>query len=475
MPYYPVAPSSDDRSSRGAVPIVLRNMQLEKAPTQSAKGAGYYVTTTGGYRLRGTPNAGYNLRGLFARPGVQGGALFAVAGTTLYRFSASWSATAIGTISGSDTVLFDGLREKLLIVADGKLYTYDGTLLTQATDTDLSSDLYTLAVLGQRALTSPRDTDQIEWSSVLDALDWPSDAFTTSEIQPDAVEALVVVGDELYALNRATTQVYRAIGGADADSFDTFAGALVNKGCAARDTAQRVDAALFWLGDDRCLYRAAGADAQRIANRDMEAALAEMTAEQIAMCKAWVYTDGSKIFYVLRPPVGGRAWAFDVAEETWSERTTWALDAFRASFYAYANDRHVVAGPDDDGVYTMDMDYFQDGGEPLERVVMLHIPAPNNAVIASIGLDVKTFGQTVSGQGSDPEIMVTFYRDGGSVESVTQGLERQVKLGTLGQHGKRPTVWRFGQCAADGFLLKLRWTDPVGAAVYGVWINEGRA
>lgn len=475
MPYYPVAPTSDDRSSHGAVPLRSVNVQLERAPSQSAKGVGYYVGPCPGYTSRATPSSGDLCRGIYARPGVQSGALFGIFGTTLYRISSAYAATSIGTITGTDAALMDGLREDLLIVADGKLWVYDGTTLTQASDVDLSSGLNTLAVLGQRAITSPADTDQLEWSAVLDGLDWPSDGFATSEIQPDPLIANVVVGDELYSLGKSTVQIWRAVGGSDADAFDTFSGALINKGCIARDTAQRVDASLFWLADDRCLYRAAGADAQRIVNRDLEQALSDMTEAQVSACKSWVYTDGSKTFYVIRPPVGGRAFAYDVAEEGWTERATYSEDAYRHGFYAFAYDKHFVSGPNTDAAFTMERDVYADGSDPLVKTVMLHVPAPSNAVIASIGLDIKTFGQPLTGQGSDPMAMLTFYRDGGSVSSAVSGLTRYVPLGANGAHGKRPTAWRFGQCASDGFLLEITISEPVGFAVYGVWINEGRA
>jgi hypothetical protein len=453
----------------------LVNVQLEKAPTQSAKGAGYFLTPSPGYVSRATPSAGAYCRGLYANAGVQDGALFGVFGSTLYRISSAYVATTIGLIAGTDAVIMDGLRNELVIVGGGNLYVWDGATLTQASDVDLSTGLTTLAVLGQRAITSSGGTDQLEWSAVLDATDWPSDGFATSEIQPDPVIANVVVGDELYSLGSVSIQIWRAVGGSDADAFDTFAGALINKGCIARDTARRVDASLFWLANDRCLYRAAGADAQRIVNRDLEQALSAMTEAQVSACKSWVYTDGSKTFYVIVPPIGGRAFSYDVAEDAWSERETYEADAYRHGFYAFAYDMHFVSGTSSDAVFTMERTAYDDNGDPLVKTVMLHVPAPNNAVISSIGLDIKTFDQPLTGQGSDPLAMVTFYRDGGSVSSAAQGLMRYLNLGANGAHGQRPTAWRFGQVKSDGFLLEVSISEPVGFAIYGVWINEGRA
>ncbi len=474
MSYHPVAPTSDSRAALGATPIALKNVQLERSAKASVKGAGFFMAPSMGFTSRVTPTSGAYCRGVFARPGVQDGALFAVFGTTLYRITSAYGAASVGTIPGTDTVLMDGLRDDLLILGGGYLHVWDGSTLTTVTDTDISADLATLAVLGQRAISSPAGFDQLEWSAVLDATDWPSDGFATSEIQPDPVIANVVVGDELYSLGKSTVQIWRAVGGGDADAFDTFAGAYINKGCIARDTAQRVDAALMWVADDRCVFRTAGPDASRVVNRDVEEALAGMTEAEVSASTAWVYTDGSKVFYVLRPPVGGRAFAYDVAEDVWAERTTYDAEAYRHGFYAFAYDKHFVAGPDSDTLYTMERGVYADAGQPIEREMTIHIPAPNGARIDSIELDIKTVGQPLTGQGSDPQIMVSYSKDGGSIDSVVWGAERQVSLGANGRYDLRPWMTRFGQCGPDGFLLKLRITDPVGFAFHGVRVNEPR-
>lgn len=468
MPYLQFAAASDNRAARGAVLLRARNVQIERAPAGSGKPAPYYITSTPGFTAR--YSFGANIRGLYASPGVVGGALFVVAGTTLVRVTSGYSPVAIGTISGSGTALFVGLRDDLVIVANGLMWLYNGSSLTQVTDGDLSSGLATLAALGQRIITSAADTDQLEWSAVLDATSWPADGFATSEINPDPIVANVTVGDELYSLGKVSTQIWRAVGGEDADAFDTFAGQLIDKGCIARDTAVRVDAALMWLGDDRCVYRAVGPDAQRVPNRDLEIALSAMSESDVSACLAFAYTDGSKLFYVLRPP-SGVAYAYDVAESVWQERGTFGADAYRYGYYAFAYDKHFVAGPDSDTLYTMEHGVFADGADVLERVFMAHVPAERGAVVRSVGFDVKGYGQPL---GLDPVMHVTFYRDGGSVSSIVQGIERRVTLGSQGNWSKRPTLWRFGQAHSDGFLLECRITDAAGAAVHGFWINEGR-
>jgi len=56
---------------------------------------------------------------------------------------------------------------------------------------------------------------------------------------------------------------------------------------------------------------------------------------------------------------------------------------------------------------------------------------------------------------------------------MAEGVEREVSLGAAGKYNVRPTLYRLGIAnAADGFLVKIRITDPIGYALTGIWVNE---
>lgn len=65
-------------------------------------------------------------RSVFYKSGVLSGNVFSVSGTEFYKDS-----TLVGTISGTDIVYMDGSNDQLGIVANGNLYCYDGTTLSQ--------------------------------------------------------------------------------------------------------------------------------------------------------------------------------------------------------------------------------------------------------------------------------------------------------------------------------------------------------
>jgi hypothetical protein len=175
--YFAFQANTDDRSKKGIVPLVLRNLFLEPQAEGAGKNTNYVLAPTPGMTSRVTPASGSNIRGVFCRAGVQSGALFVVAGTTLYEISSAWSAINRGEVLGAGRVLFAAVGANLVLLSSGVLYQWDGSSLTKNTDPDFPADAYTLADLADRILTSQRGSDTFDWSAVGSSLDWPATGF----------------------------------------------------------------------------------------------------------------------------------------------------------------------------------------------------------------------------------------------------------------------------------------------------------
>jgi len=233
-----------------------------------------------------------------------------------------------------------------------------------------------------------------------------------------------------------------------------------------------MDSYAMFVGDDRVLYELNGYVPQRVVNRALETALESFSETDIATVQCYSYLNGSHSTFIARLP-DGKAYAFDALTRKFHQRTALGGD-FNLVHYARFNGYHVVASDQGDGVYTWDSNVYSDAGTSIERVAMVHVPLGEKMPISNITLDIKAFGQPLSGQGSEPKAYVTFYRDGGSLDSLQQvGVEREVSLGAAGKYNVRPTLYRLGIAnAADGFLVKIRITDPIGYALTGIWVNE---
>lgn len=476
MPFFPIAPSTDDRASKGSVPLVLRNVLLEPQPQGAGKQAAYYVRPSMGLTSRVTPSASKLMRGVFSRAGVQGGLLFAVMGDSLYSISDTFTATLIGTIGGFGRVAFEAIGANLFILASGSLYKWDGTTLSLVMDADFPANAVNLVSLGDRLLTNEEGSDTFDWSSAGDGASWPATGFAASARLPDPIIAQIEIAGYLWHFGAISTQVWAPQGGVDSEAFDLLSSIVINRGILGREAIAKLDSSAMWVGEDRVVYELNGFTPARVINRDLEIALAELGEPETTQVRCFSYANGSHLTWVVKLPTG-RAWAFDTMTRSWSERATFGNSTYQVNHYARFQGRHVIGSDTDDSIFVWDEEGFSDplgSGSVQERVMMLHVPVDGRTPVANITLDIKTYGQPLSGQGSDPEALITFYRDGGSLDSLRQiGVERRVKLGKAGKYNVRPTCWRLGLAnTINGFIIKIRITDPVGFALHGVYVNE---
>lgn len=85
--------------------------------------------------------------------------------------------------------------------------------------------------------------------------------------------------------------------------------------------------------------------------------------------------------------------------------------------------------------------------------------------INSLEIEFKRGVGLVSGQGSDPQAMLRYSRDGGN----TWSSEITRPIGKIGEYGRRAIWNRLGQ--AVDFRAELRITDPVEAIVLAAYAD----
>lgn len=458
--------------------LIARNVIIEPMPQGGGKRSRYYISPLPGRALRATPSSGKLIRGIFSRPGVCSSDLFVAAGSSLYKISSSstWTATLVGVIQGATgTVLFDSVGANLVILAGGVIYKYDGTTLSINVDPDCPLNAYTLACLGERVLTSQQSSDTFSWSAVDDPTDWPASGFAASARLPDEIRAQVVVNGELWSFGANSAQVWRAIGGEDDSAFDII-DVVIDRGIAGRDAIAHVDNSVLWVGDDRVIYTLNGYSPVRVVNRAVEQALAQLSDDELASIQCFSHNIGAHYFWVMRMP-SGVSYAYDTLTQQWQERSTWGATRYAISYATTFDGYSVVASDESDKIWTWDQGTFSDNSatdSAHEHVMMVHVPVTARTIISRLCLDIKAMSQPLTGQGSDPIALVTFYNDGGSLDSIhTRGVERPVSLGQRGAYDVRPVLHRLGMAnAADGILVKVRILDPIDYTFSGVWIQE---
>lgn len=469
MPYFPIIPGTDNRrETRGCLPTVLRNCMVEKAPEGASRRSPYFIMPTPGRTLRATMAA--NSRGLYAEPGSISGNLIAPAGSDLNKVTSAYTVTSIGSITGTDDVQMVPFQANMALLADSVLYHNDGATHTQITDADAPSAPSTLASCAYRLVAANAAADAFSWSKAGLYNDWATDGTAADIYLPDPIVNQLEINAELWSFNSRSIQIWQPTGGAEAEAFAASSTGGLRVGLLTKQAIARVRDGAMFIGSDRRVYRTSGSGAEPVVNRDLETALAALSATDIAAnVRCWSYTQEAKTFFGVVMGLE-RGFVYDLDLGLWHERTRYGYGAYDIDFATTAFDAQevVVASASQPSLWTLDQDVYTDAGTAIEREMTIHVPAPGDASIDQIVFDMEFRDQPTTGQGSAPTMLVSVSRDGGEAWSE----ERSITLPTLGQYRKRIRASRWGSGYAEqGMMIRIRLSDPIYFAVFGVWIN----
>ena len=142
-----------------------------------------------------------------ARGGINwNDACYRVMGSKLVLVAEDGTVTTLGDVGGSTAnVTMDYSFDRLAIASDNKLWYWDDATLTQVTDVDLGTVLDVVWVDGYFMTT---DGENLVVTELNDPTAVNPLKYGSSEIDPDPVEALLKLRNEVYALNRYTIEIF---------------------------------------------------------------------------------------------------------------------------------------------------------------------------------------------------------------------------------------------------------------------------
>jgi hypothetical protein len=386
------------------------------------------------------------------------GQLFVVAGSGLYEISSAGVATNRGALSSSTgpVDMDHGLFQ--LVVVDGD----NGYVLTLASNSfgRITSSGWRgskrVGFLNGYFLFIALDTQQFYWSAIDDATSLNALDFASAESAPDNLTAVVVDHSDVMLFGAQTTEGWRNTG-SDA-IFERNEGALMEVGCIAAFSAQKLDSTFFWLGADKngagTVWMANGYRPQRVSTLAVEQALQAST--NLILAQAYCYQQDGHSFYCLNAPGLETTWCFDVKTGQWHERAELVNGAYtqiRGSCHAYCFGKHLI-GADDGNVYYLDSSANTLYGDTLVRDRV----SPHNASPSLTWLQFAKFlldcivGKGKS-DGTAPSVQLRYSNDGGN----TWSQWRTASLGAVGEYAIRVVFHRLGR--ARDRVWQLRCTD----------------
>ena len=495
----PILGSSYVARSVNAADNRMVNLFAEIVPEAGKEPA--FLNRAPGLRLLTTVGTG-PIRGLWQF----GGYGYVVSGSELYKVDTNWSATLLGSVTGTGPVSMSDNGIQLFVACNGPSYIYNSVTnaFAQITDPDFPGAV-TVGYLDGYFVFNEPNSQRIWITSLLDGLSVDPLDFASAEGAPDGLVSLIVDHREAWLFGTNSVEVWYDAGAADFP-LQRIQGAFNEIGCAAAYSVAKLDNGLFWLGSDArgrgIVYRANGYTGQRISTHAVEWQIQQYG--NLSDAIGYTYQQDGHAFYVLVFPSADTTWVYDVSTGAWHERAAWTGSAFtrhRGNCQMSYNDEIVIGDFQNGNLYAFDLDVYADNGQiqrwlrswralptgqnTLKRTTHHTLQLDCETGVGLNGVDpfdpletllteagdelltedgVPLLVTVATVVGANPAVMLRWSDDGGH----TWSNEHWAEMGRIGQWGRR-VFWR-----RLGMTLKLRdrvyeisGTDPVKVSIMG--------
>lgn len=429
--------------------------------SQGAKTSTALIGTPGLVQFANVGNG--PIRGMHNMRGV----LFVVSGTDLFKVDTNGASTNLGTIGGLKPVIMDDNGTQVAIASEGNGFTATTATVTAIADADFTASPDSVTFMDSFFVWNFGDTMQS--SAALDGTAYDALDIAKMDYDPDDGVRVFRDHDQLIVFGTDSTEIwYNA--GLPEFPFAPLPGTSMEAGLVAKDSVAKVDNSLLWLGRDErgglTVWKLAGGRPVRVSTHAIEKLMEDAT--DIADARAFSYREEGHIFYVLTLPQQFTV-VWDAATGFWHERETFGSDSWRAQNYVSAFNKNLVGDSSSGQIFQLDLDLFTEAGTTIERIATTPpIQASADYMRHSyLRIDFEAGVGLTTGQGSDPQCMMSFSDDGGK----TFSNELFSSIGKIGEH-EHITFWN-GLGKARNRLYRVRVTDPVKVAIMGGFVRLG--
>lgn len=392
---------------------------------------------------------------------VMGDTLYVVSGNLLYSVASDGTSTVLGgSISGNGVVCMmdNGLQVMILNGVYGYVYAEStGFQVVTSSNFHASSqgtffdNYFVMAWDG---------TNKFFISASLDGTTYSGLDFASAQVSPDYVLAVVNQQQNLLVFGQKTIETWYDAGSVNFP-FQRVDGGTVERGCAAALTPVKEDNSVFFLGDDIVFYRLDGVFPRRVSTHAIEDAWQRYSTVSDAFTFSYTF-EGHK-FIVLTFPTANATWVYDISTGLWHERDS--VDEFNNSYgrwrgqcVAEIYNRILIGDAYSGKIGYLDDAVYTEFGNSIHGVMVS--PVIHNdrrrVFMSRFELDIEQGVGTTTGQGSNPQIMLSWSDDGGRVFKSPQIWHG---MGKLGEYSTRVFWTRLGQ--SRNRMMRVEISDPV--------------
>lgn len=420
----------------------------------------YVLESYPGHLLFGTQAGGVD-RGMFAHQGT----LYKVSGTVLYTVSSAGVHSTCGTIPGSGRCIFAPIGDDIVIATETLRYLWNGSVVALISDGDLEAG-NSAAHLNNQILYDGT-AGRFGVSDVGDATSINALNYATAESDADTLLRIYTFNQVAFMMGQKTIEPWYNSGQGN-PPFDRYEGAQINVGLGAIHSVANDDDAMYFYGDDDQVYLLRGGASSAITPISTLPMVEEFkeystVSDAIGYC---INLDGQWQYH-LTFPTANKTWVYPVGGEWFQLSSGVSGGRSRANSYAYCFRKHLVADYQNGNIYELDDDTYTDNGDEIVRTrdsAPIHgglLKAPGKTLTMNrFELILETGVGILSGQGSNPFVMLSFSDDGGRTFST----EMWGEVGGQGEFQQKVEWFNLGSFTSR--IMRIRVSDPVHYCIY---------
>lgn len=388
---------------------------------------------------------------------VWNGVLYRISGTKLISVSSAGVVVVIGDVGGTGPARMDFSFDRLGILSGGFLWYYNGSVLTKVTDVNVPAALIDMVWVDGYFMVT--DGAVIATSNLADPATFNPLKYGSTD-EPDTIQGLFKVLNEVHVTSRNVIDVFQDVGG-QFFPFNRINTALITKGSVGTHAACVFQDTLAFVGGGRneavSVYLGHNAQTVKISSVEVDRLLLGYTSAQLAsVTMQTVLNDGAQLIYLNLPD---RTLVYSALASQAAGQPVWCvLVTAIAGFAQYlaanitrAYDMWIVGSPASSAIGVWSSTDLSHYGSPVRceiNTLMLRNEGFGSilhrlelfAVVAPVVLGVK------------PMIATSSSQDGGQ----TFSMEQAVPVGTAGYPMKRLVWWRQG-LARNSRIQRFRW------------------
>lgn len=402
---------------------------------------------------------------------VMNNVLYVVSGPSLYSVDNKGNPTLLGgSILGKGVVQMADNGTQIAIVNGNQGYIFAiNTGFAIISDVNFHS-AFTVTFFDDVFVYDWAGTNKFFASNNLDGTTYDGLAFGSAEANSDYVLSLLNQQENLLIFGQQTIEVWYDAG-LPTFQFQRVDGGVIERGCAAALSPVKEDNSVFFLGDDLIFYRLDNMQPKRVSTHAIESDWQKYGVVSDAYTFSFTY-EGHK-FVVLTFPTANHTWIFDIATNLWHERISWdqygnSLGRWRGSCHATCYGQNLIGDAFNGNIGIVDANNFTEYGSIMQSYMVSPMVYNDRkrVFISRFELDVDSGQGLATGQGSDPQVMLRWSRDGGRSFS---DLQEWHSIGVIGAYIKRLRWLRLGQGRQWCFGISI--SDPVRRTIISAYAD----